>query len=62
MKSLTRLLVRGVDVVNAKGKSVGVRLVRLTRWRRTLQEAGLFSYSDPDHKIEYSRVIARRRR
>ena len=28
---------------------------RGTRWRRTLREAGLFSYSDPDHKIEYTR-------
>jgi SAM-dependent methyltransferase len=28
---------------------------RETRWRRTLREAGLFSYSDPDHKIEYTR-------
>jgi protein-L-isoaspartate(D-aspartate) O-methyltransferase len=28
---------------------------RETRWRSTLRAAGLFSYSDPDHKIEYSR-------
>lgn len=28
---------------------------RATRWRRTLESAGLFSYSDPDHKIEYTR-------
>jgi SAM-dependent methyltransferase len=28
---------------------------RQTRWRRTLRKAGLFSYSDPDHKIEYTR-------
>jgi SAM-dependent methyltransferase len=28
---------------------------RETRWRRTLREAGLFSYSDPDHKVEYTR-------
>lgn len=28
---------------------------RETRWRRTLREAGLFSYSDPDHKVEYRR-------
>lgn len=28
---------------------------RETRWRRRLREAGLFSYSDPDHKIEYTR-------
>lgn len=27
---------------------------RETRWRRTLRAAGLFSYSDPDHKIEYT--------
>ena len=27
---------------------------RETRWRRALREAGLFSYSDPDHKIEYT--------
>ena len=26
-----------------------------TRWRRFLRRAGAFSYSDPDHKIEYSR-------
>jgi SAM-dependent methyltransferase len=30
MNELTRLLVRGVDVVNRRGKSVGVRLVKLT--------------------------------
>ncbi len=29
---------------------------RDTRWRRTLRAAGLFSYSDPDHKIEYTRA------
>jgi SAM-dependent methyltransferase len=28
---------------------------RDTRWRRTLRDAGLFAYSDPDHKIEYNR-------
>jgi SAM-dependent methyltransferase len=28
---------------------------RETRWRETLRGAGLFAYSDPDHKIEYSR-------
>lgn len=28
---------------------------RETAWRRRLREAGLFAYSDPDHKIEYSR-------
>ncbi len=28
---------------------------RETRWRRTLRDAGLFAYSDPDHKIEYTR-------
>ena len=27
---------------------------RDTRWRRRLREAGLFAYSDPDHKIEYT--------
>ena len=27
---------------------------RETRWRSTLRAAGLFSYSDPDHKIEYT--------
>lgn len=26
---------------------------RDTTWRRRLRQAGLFSYSDPDHKIEY---------
>jgi len=25
-----------------------------TRWRATLRRAGLFAYSDPDHKIEYA--------
>ena len=25
-----------------------------TRWRATLRAAGLFAYSDPDHKIEYT--------
>jgi SAM-dependent methyltransferase len=29
---------------------------RETTWRRRLCEAGVFAYSDPDHKIEYSRV------
>jgi SAM-dependent methyltransferase len=28
---------------------------RQTRWRATLRAAGLFAYSDPDHKIEYTR-------
>ena len=28
---------------------------RDTRWRRRLRDAGLFTYSDPDHKIEYNR-------
>ena len=28
---------------------------RETSWRRTLSAAGLFAYSDPDHKIEYTR-------
>ncbi len=28
---------------------------RETSWKRRLQAAGLFHYSDPDHKIEYSR-------
>jgi SAM-dependent methyltransferase len=27
---------------------------RATRWKRRLDAAGLFSYSDPDHKIEYT--------
>ena len=27
---------------------------RGTTWRRRLRDAGLFSYSDPDHKIEYT--------
>lgn len=27
---------------------------RETSWRRQLQAAGLFAYSDPDHKIEYT--------
>jgi len=27
---------------------------RDSRWRQTLREAGVFSYSDPDHKIEYT--------
>ena len=25
-----------------------------TRWRGTLRRAGLFAYSDPDHKVEYA--------
>lgn len=28
---------------------------RETRWRQTLRDAGLFAYSDEDHKIEYTR-------
>ena len=28
---------------------------RDTAWRRRLREAGLFAFSDPDHKIEYTR-------
>ncbi len=27
---------------------------RETTWRRRLREAGLFSYQDPDHKVEYT--------
>ena len=26
-----------------------------SRWRHTLRRAGLFAYSDPDHKIEYTK-------
>jgi len=29
---------------------------RDSSWRRRLRAAGLFAYSDPDHKIEYTRV------
>jgi SAM-dependent methyltransferase len=29
---------------------------RDTAWRRRLRTAGLFAYSDPDHKIEYTRA------
>lgn len=29
---------------------------RETRWRRRLRAAGLFAYSDPDHKVEYTRA------
>ena len=29
---------------------------RETSWRRRLREAGLFAYSDPDHKVEYSQA------
>ena len=28
---------------------------RETAWRRRLREAGLFAFSDPDHKVEYTR-------
>jgi SAM-dependent methyltransferase len=28
---------------------------RATSWKRRLERAGLFAYSDPDHKIEYTR-------
>ncbi len=28
---------------------------RDTSWRRRLREAGLFAFSDPDHKVEYAR-------
>lgn len=28
---------------------------RETSWRRRLREAGLFAFSDPDHKVEYTR-------
>ena len=28
---------------------------RETTWRRRLHQAGLFAFSDPDHKVEYSR-------
>lgn len=28
---------------------------RETRWRRRLRAAGLFAFSDPDHKVEYTR-------
>jgi len=29
---------------------------RETSWRRRLRQADLFAYSDPDHKVEYSRA------
>lgn len=28
---------------------------RATTWRRRLRDAGLFAFSDPDHKVEYTR-------
>ncbi len=42
MKDNGRLLVSGPN--------------RDSSWRRRLRQAGLFSYSDPDHKVEYTRA------
>jgi SAM-dependent methyltransferase len=41
-------------VLKADGRLLVSGPNRETRWRRTLRAAGLFAYSDPDHKIEYT--------
>jgi len=42
-------------VLRDDGRLLVSGLNRDTRWRQTLRAAGLFAYSDPDHKIEYTR-------
>jgi SAM-dependent methyltransferase len=42
-------------VLKADGRLLVSGPNRENSWRRTLRAAGLFSYSDPDHKIEYTR-------
>ena len=42
-------------VLKADGRLLVSAPNRDTRWRRALRDAGLFAYSDADHKIEYAR-------
>ncbi len=47
LRELHRLLADGGQLLVSAPNSQ-------TRWRATLRGAGLFAYSDPDHKIEYA--------
>lgn len=42
-------------VLKADGRLLVSAPNRDTHWRRTLRGAGLFAFSDPDHKVEYTR-------
>jgi SAM-dependent methyltransferase len=42
-------------VLKADGRLLVSAPNRDTRWRRILRDAGLFAFSDPDHKVEYTR-------
>lgn len=42
-------------VLNGEGRLLVSGPNRGTTWRRRLREAGLFAFSDPDHKVEYTR-------
>ena len=42
-------------VLKADGRLLVSAPNRDTRWRRALRGAGLFAFSDPDHKVEYTR-------
>ena len=42
-------------VLKAGGRLLVSGPSRQTRWRQALRDAGLFAYSDADHKIEYTR-------
>ncbi len=41
-------------VLKAEGRLLVSGPNRETSWRRRLREAGLFAFSDPDHKVEYT--------
>jgi SAM-dependent methyltransferase len=47
LRELHRLLTDGGQLLVSAPNSQ-------TRWRAALRRAGLFAYSDPDHKVEYS--------
>ena len=56
-----RCCARSTGVLKDDGRLLVSAPNRETRWRRTLRAAGLFAYSDPDHKIEYTaRGVPRR--
>ncbi len=42
-------------VLKAEGRLLVSGPNRESSWRRTLRATGLFAYSDPDHKVEYTR-------
>jgi SAM-dependent methyltransferase len=55
LENRSRFLEECRRVLRADGRLLVAVPNRNTSWRRRLRRLGLFSFSDPDHKIEYSR-------